>query len=116
MRVNKIFSIILTLFSLVLLVLAILRLNIWGDIKADLAIKDLTALDIFYIMLVLTSLAALIFSFYILAKMVRASFDADVTKWVYYLPIFLILFSALGMVVGIFIEANFIQVGLKQAF
>ena len=95
--------------------LAVLRLNYWGDVKADLYIKGQTVMDVFYITLILTSVLALIFSVFMPAKIIRAP-AAIITKWVYYSSVFLILFSTLGMIAGPFIEANFIQAGLKQAF
>ena len=107
---------ILILFSLALFVLGILRLNYWGDQKADLNVESLTILDIFWVTLILASITALIFSIYILTKIIRVSDGATINKWVYYSTLLLVLCSTLGIIAGPFIEANFIQVGLKQAF
>jgi hypothetical protein len=115
MKVNKIFSAALTIFSLILLILAVLRLNYWGALKADLYIRGQTVMDVFYITLILTSILALAFSGFVLVKIIRVP-AAVTTKWIYFSSTLLILVTTLGLIASSYIEANFIQAGLKKAF
>ncbi|MDP2720966.1 MAG: hypothetical protein Q8O75_03430 [bacterium] len=118
MKINKTSSLFLIPLSVVILTISILRLNNWNNIKKDLFVSGVNIIDFYYFILSILSIIAAILSIYLFAKLKSAigAANSNSEKWSYYIIIVLNLIAILGLIASSFIEASFIQSGLKQAF